>query len=212
MQDAPPPAAPAQAEQTSRRSGQRRDSTQKAIRDASISMFSEYGYHAVTLRKLADRIGIQAGSLYNHIENKQQLLADILYEIMSDLVSGFERDVLPLKGPEQRLHGFIRNHISFHTRRQEEVFIGNMEMRSLSEENRAKLVALRDRYQQYLIDILREGQQGGVFEVYDVRMVAFAILGMLNAVANWFRPDGSQSAEDIVAHYTRFVAKMVARA
>ena len=38
---------------------QRGDTTQKAIRDAAISMFSEFGYHAVTLRGLADRIGIQ---------------------------------------------------------------------------------------------------------------------------------------------------------
>jgi AcrR family transcriptional regulator len=208
MADTPSPVADAPTVQ--RRTGQRGDATQKAIRDAAISMFSEYGYHAVTLRKLADRIGIQAGSLYNHIENKQQLLADILYEILNDLVVGFERDVAPLQGPKARLRGFIRNHVSFHTRRQEEVFIGNMEMRSLSPENRARLVALRDRYQQYLIDILRDGQAKGVFEVYDVRMKAFAILGMLNAVANWFRPNGEQSDDDIIAHYTHFVEKLVA--
>ncbi len=188
----------------------RRDSTQKAIRDVAISMFSEFGYHAVTLRKLADRIGIQAGSLYNHIENKQELLFEILYEIMSDLVRGFEEKVAPVKGAEARLDAFIRNHVAFHTARKEEVFIGNMELRNLSPENRAKMVALRDRYQSHLIEILREGQQAGVFEVREPRMIAFAVLGMLNAVANWFNPGGRQSADEIADNYVELIHAMVA--
>ena len=192
------------------RQTQRRDSTQKAIRDAAISMFSEYGYHAVTLRKLADRIGIQAGSLYNHIENKQELLFEILYEIMSDLVKSYESKVAPVKGAEARLDAFIRNHVEFHTARKEEVFIGNMELRNLSAENRERMVELRDRYQNYLIEILREGQASGIFHVRDARMLAFAILGMLNAVANWFNPAGRRSADDIAEHYAHLIHAMVA--
>lgn len=192
------------------RQGQRRGSTQKAIRDAAISMFSEYGYHAVTLRKLADRIGIQAGSLYNHIENKQELLFEILYEIMSDLVKSYETRVAPVTGAQARLDAFIRNHVEFHTARKEEVFIGNMELRNLSAENRERMVALRDSYQNHLIEILREGQASGVFHFRDARMLAFAILGMLNAVANWFNPAGRSSAEDIAEHYAQLIHAMVA--
>jgi AcrR family transcriptional regulator len=187
----------------------RGDATQKAIRDAAIAMFSELGYHAVTLRSLADRIGIQAGSLYNHIENKQELLFEILHEIMSDLVRSFEEKVAPVKGAQARLDAFIANHVAFHTARQQEVFIGNMELRNLSPENRAKLIALRDRYQAHLLAILREGRSIGAFTMQDDRMVAFAILGMLNAVANWFNAEGRRSADDIAAQYTKLIHAMV---
>lgn len=193
-----------------RRLGERRDSTQKAIRETAISMFYEYGYHAVTLRKLADRIGIQAGSLYNHIENKQELLFEILYDIMNDLVVSFEQEVAPLKTPEERLRAFIHNHVVFHTARKEEVFIGNMELRNLSPENREKMIALRDRYQNFVVEILRDGQNAGVFKVGNPRMVAFAILGMLNSVANWFNPAGNQSADDIADQYTGYIHAIVA--
>lgn len=188
---------------------QRGDTTQKAIRDAAISMFSEFGYHAVTLRGLADRIGIQAGSLYNHIENKQDLLFRILFEIMSDLLRTFEEKVAPAEGSAARLDAFVENHIAFHTARKEEVFIGNMELRNLSPENLAKMIALRDRYQKYLVDILRAGQTAGAFQIRDVRMLAFAVLGMLNAVANWFDPGGRQSADKIAEHYKHLVHGMV---
>ncbi|MEP9386040.1 TetR/AcrR family transcriptional regulator [Mesorhizobium sp. KR9-304] len=203
------PSANAADRPTPGRQGQRRDSTQKAIRDAAISMFSEFGYHAVTLRKLADRIGIQAGSLYNHIENKQELLFEILYEIMSDLVRSFEEKVAPVNGPQARLDAFIQNHVAFHTARKEEVFIGNMELRNLSPENRAKMVALRDRYENYVIEILREGQATGVFARSDPKMASFAIFGMLNSVANWFNPGGQRSADDIAKQYTQFIHAML---
>lgn len=188
----------------------RRDSTQRAIRDTAISMFSEFGYHAVTLRKLADRIGIQAGSLYNHIENKQELLFEILYEIMGDLVRSYEEKVEPVTGPVEKLDAFIRNHVDFHTSRKEEVFIGNMELRNLSQENRALMVELRDRYQKRLTEILREGQNAGLFHIQDAQMLTFAILGMLNAVPNWFDPAGRRSAADIAEYYAELIHAMVA--
>ncbi|MEC9344266.1 MAG: TetR/AcrR family transcriptional regulator [Pseudomonadota bacterium] len=207
----PTPAAPSTRDPGGPgRQGHHRDSTQKAIRDAAISMFSEHGYHAVTLRKLADRIGIQAGSLYNHIENKQELLFEILYDIMNDLVVSFEEKVAPVEGPQERLRAFIRNHVVFHTARKEEVFIGNMELRNLSPENRGKLIDLRDKYQRYVVDILEEGCREGVFSVAEPRLAAFAILGMPNAVANWFNPAGPQSADDIADQYTRYINAMVA--
>lgn len=188
----------------------RGDSTQKAIYDTAISMFSEFGYHAVTLRKLADRIGIQAGSLYNHIENKQELLFEILYGIMSDLVRSYEEKVRHVSGTQDKLDIFIRNHVDFHTSRKEEVFIGNMELRNLSPENRARMVELRDSYQKHLIEILRQGQAEGLFHVQDVHMLTFAILGMLNAVPNWFDPSGRRSADDIAQHYAELIHAMVA--
>ena len=210
MVDLPAATSGAADQPVTGRQAQRRDSTQKAIRDNAISMFSEFGYHAVTLRKLADRIGIQAGSLYNHIENKQELLFEILYEIMSDLVKSYDEVVAPVNGPRPRLDAFIRNHIAFHTARKEEVFIGNMELRNLSPENRDRMVVLRDTYQNYLIEILKEGQSAGVFDVRDARMLAFAILGMLNSVANWFNPAGRSSADDIADHYVELIHAMVA--
>jgi AcrR family transcriptional regulator len=188
----------------------RRDSTQKALRDAAVSMFAEFGYHAVTLRNLADRIGIQAGSLYNHIENKQQLLFEILQEIMIDLITGCETALASAHSPAERLEAFIDNHITFHTSRQSEVFIGNMELRNLSPENFAKMVALRDQYQRHLSDILLEGKEHGAFELREVRMTTFAVFGMLNGVSNWFNPAGPQTSAQVAEHYRDLVLRIVA--
>src|SRR5262245_2395598 len=52
--------------------------TREAIIRAGMNLFAEYGYHASTLRKLAEQVGIEAGSLYNHMASKNELLSDML--------------------------------------------------------------------------------------------------------------------------------------
>ncbi len=51
--------------------------TMEAIRKAGLRLIFEHGYAAMSLRQLASEVGIQAGSLYNHIATKQELLFDL---------------------------------------------------------------------------------------------------------------------------------------
>ncbi|WP_373237574.1 TetR/AcrR family transcriptional regulator [Cohaesibacter celericrescens] len=54
-------------------SGSGGEKTLHAIYDASIELIYQNGYEAVSLRQLAGTVGIQVGSLYNHIASKQEL-------------------------------------------------------------------------------------------------------------------------------------------
>jgi AcrR family transcriptional regulator len=187
----------------------RNGNTQSAIREAAVVMFSKYGYHAVTLRKMAEQIGIQAGSLYNHIANKEELLFELLSGIMTDLIESYEEKARGIEDSAKLLDIFIDNHIAFHTSRKAEVFIGNMELRNLSPENYARMVVLRDRYQSVLTDIIHAGANDGAFSVRNERMTVFAIFGMLNAVANWFDAEGAMSTDELSEYYRELVWKLV---
>jgi AcrR family transcriptional regulator len=191
------------------RGGARKGNTQEAIREAAVMMFSKQGYHAVTLRKMAEQIGIQAGSLYNHIANKEELLFELLSGIMADLIDGFEEKTAGVEDPGDRLNLFIDNHLAFHTTRKAEVFIGNMELRNLSPDNHARMVELRDRYQGCLADIIHAGAAQGLFAVRDERMTVFAIFGMLNSVSTWFNPGGPLGMAEVSDFYRDIVWKVV---
>jgi AcrR family transcriptional regulator len=187
----------------------RNGNTQNAIREAAVDMFSKYGYHAVTLRKMAEQIGIQAGSLYNHIANKEELLFELLSGIMIDLIRGYEEKAEGIERPGELLNVFIDNHIEFHTTRKSEVFIGNMELRNLTPEHHTSMVELRDCYQAHLAEIIHAGAKSGEFAVRSERLAVFAIFGMLNGVANWFDPSGPLSMDNVIEHYREFIWKMV---
>jgi hypothetical protein len=74
-----------------------------------------------------------------------------------------------------------------------------MELRSLADEPRAAVIALRRQYEQEVISILRDGMATGAFLPRDATVSAFAIIGMLTSVCQWYRPGGRLGADEIVA-------------
>ncbi len=49
--------------------------TKERIVDAGMATFAETGYHGLSMRQVAERLGAHAGSLYYHVRGKEELLA-----------------------------------------------------------------------------------------------------------------------------------------
>src|SRR5207249_7426989 len=62
------------------------ESTAGEIRSVALDLFYKHGFQATTLRHIASRVGIQVGSLYNHITSKGELLFDIMETVMQALL------------------------------------------------------------------------------------------------------------------------------
>lgn len=58
--------------------------TKEYILECAIDLFSEKGYKEVTVREIADKVGIKASSLYKHYKSKEEILENIfsLFRIM----------------------------------------------------------------------------------------------------------------------------------
>jgi AcrR family transcriptional regulator len=182
--------------------------TALAIRHAAVKLIAEHGFQGMNLRELADRIGIKAGSLYNHIDSKQRLLFDLLRGVMEDVLATMEAALDGHVAPEDRLRVFVRQHIEFHVDRRQEVFIGNMELRSLTNAQYAKIVALRSQYEKCLQAILEAGVAAGRFSVPNVKMATFGVISMLTGVCQWYRPNGPLSRDQLVDIHTILVFQM----
>lgn len=60
------------------------------IREAACILFCQAGYKGMGMRRLAAAVGIQVGSLYNHIESKQALLYELISEYEMHLLHVFK--------------------------------------------------------------------------------------------------------------------------
>ncbi|MFO1221499.1 MAG: TetR/AcrR family transcriptional regulator [Burkholderiaceae bacterium] len=170
--------------------------TEQTVRDmqrAATRLIALHGFEGMNLRMLADEIGVKAGSFYNHIESKEQLLHTLLRDTMRELMAGIDAALAGAAGPADALRRFVAFHIEFHAVRRDQVFIGNAELRSLSAAHRREIVALRDAYEQRLAAILRAGERTGVFAPGDVRVATYALIAMLSGVCTWYRAGGRLS-------------------
>ena len=171
------------------------------MKQAATRLIAKHGFEGMNLRMLADEIGVKAGSFYNHIDNKQALLHELLTDTMREILAGLDQALEGARDPLDALQRFVAFHIEFHAVRRDAVFIGNAELRSLSEAQRDDVVALRNAYEQRLRKILRDGEAAGLFQPGDIKVASYALIAMLSGVCNWYRPDGRQSVAQLVSQY-----------
>nr|WP_309501496.1 TetR/AcrR family transcriptional regulator [uncultured Roseovarius sp.] len=189
--------------------GSHSGTTRPRIRAAALRLFARHGYAAVSMRKIAAEVGVQAGALYNYTPDKQSLLVDLMQGHMRDLLAAWN-DVPQGETPLEALEAFTRFHIRFHSGRPDEVFVSYMELRNLEPENFAVIEGLRRDYEEQLETIIRQGIATGDFVATEPKVTSMAVIAMLTGVNTWFRQDGRLSLDDVEALYWEMVRKAVA--
>jgi TetR/AcrR family transcriptional regulator, cholesterol catabolism regulator len=185
----------------------RGDRTAEAIRMAAVRLFYEHGYEATSLRQIASEVGRTVGSVYNHISSKEDLLYSIMSGIMRDLLDETERIAAAYEDPVARLRAVAELQVAFHAGRAQEVFLGNSELRSLPPVRRAAVVELRDAYERIFREIVEQGVRARAFHVADVRLATYSILAMGSRVADWYRPGGRLTLEQVASGHADFVLR-----
>ena len=174
------------------------EETAKAIREAAVRVIAKHGFQAASLREIAKEVGIRAPSLYNHIKSKENLLFGLLKEPLRAMIAEYSMLTKGITDPVTRLQLFTQVHLNFHLNSRLEVFIGNMELRSLSGPHYRAITALREEYSRLLQRIIEDGVKDGVFTAPQPRVVTLVMLGMLSGVCNWYKPNGPLSSEEMM--------------
>ncbi len=165
---------------------------------AAGRLFAERGYHGTSMRDLGDALGLHGSSLYAHVGSKNELLEDLVADGVRQCLALAE-SVLSTPGePEAKLEALIVGHV--------ELVVANLdtwstfvnEYRFLPEDQRSRVVKLRDDYQDAFRRVLRAGVSQGRFRAdLDIHRTATLVLSMLNAVPGWYRPDGGQTGAEV---------------
>ena len=64
--------------------------TKEKIIYESLNLFSTKGFDAISVRDIANAVGIKASSLYNHFKNKQDIVDTIIEKYSKDVTNFFE--------------------------------------------------------------------------------------------------------------------------
>jgi len=183
--------------------------TEAAIREAALRLIARVGYEALSMRRLAEEVGLGAAALYRYFPTKQAILFDLLKAHMDDLLIAWD-EVRPPRtiAAPRRLEAFTRFHIRYHLPRAHGVFLSYMELRSLSPENFAAIEALRRQYERDLAEILADGAAAGQLAAEEPRVTARAIIAMLTGITTWYRAKGPLGPRDVEDIYWNMVARM----
>ncbi len=164
----------------------------------------ERGLASLTMQAIADRLGMTKGNLYYYFENKQDLLYGChlaCIRLSLRALGDVRRSTEP---PGTRLSQVLNRHTRAIT---DEVYGAVLltDLESLTPAQRKRYVAMRDRFERGVRQIIREGVERGEFRKVDPRLAGFAILGAINWIPKWYNPKGELSSAEIADAFADFL-------
>jgi AcrR family transcriptional regulator len=182
---------------------------QEILRTAA-RLFQQQGYDGTSMNDVAAALKLSKGGLYHHFQSKDEILFNLMSHAM-DITE--ERVIAPVKAianPEDRLRALIRLHIGVVLgERDREITVMLHENHPLTPALRKRINARKKDYVHFVENLIAEVQnaRGGSNSDSSKRNVtpraaAFALLGMINWIYQWYRPDGSLQEESLVQQYT----------
>src|SRR4026208_357373 len=101
----------------------RKASKKELILQKAATMFRQKGFAATSMRDLAESVGIEAASLYNHIQSKSEILQEIIFRIAGDCNSQLESLDIDNMSSLKKIESLIRFHVQMMLHRFDDYYV-----------------------------------------------------------------------------------------
>lgn len=169
-------------------------------------VFYEKSYEGASMQDIANAVALTKAGLYHHIGSKDQLLFEIMNYGMDILQETVVDKVKGIADPREKLRRTIAGHIDLIVRaRDREITVILHENRSLRGSLRKKINARKRQYIEFLEELIaRVQEQAGGKGLLPPRLAAFALLGMINWLYQWYRAEGPVKQSELTRSYVDF--------
>lgn len=179
-------------------STRKKNTRKEMISLAAARLFREKGFNATGMRDIADAVGIEAASLYNHIRSKSELLQDICFRVANDFHAQLNQlDLNADLNSLERLAAIMRQHIHMWVNRLDEAIVANNESKYLEDPYNATFQNERKAYARRLEQIIEEGIKKGQIKKVKPYVVVQTMLSAVRGIEFWHRTKKNISIEDL---------------
>lgn len=162
-------------------------SKKELILKKAAALFREKGYAGSTMRELADMVGVEAPSLYNHIGSKAELLQAICFNVAGLFNQHLAEIHQTPSNYSKKLEEIIRFHIHMMQESFDEVYVSNHEWKQLPAPLFAEYLEQRRAYETVLTGWMEEGIRKKEFKKLNPRLTVLTILSAVRGLESWFR-------------------------
>ncbi len=176
------------------------------ILETAMRLFAERNYAGASMRDIAAAVNLKPASLYAHFKSKEQMLASLIEIGHREHHQATRAAVLAANNDSvSRLSAWVEAHVRFHGSYPMLSTVINHELHALPATQVQAAQTLRDQVIQMLNDLLKQGQQEGVFRFrHDIWLASAAIGAMGMRVAHWFNEDQPHELGDVARAYVDF--------
>ena len=175
------------------------------IIEAAAHVFAERGFHGATTQDIADVLGIRQASLYHYFPSKEGALEMVCLYGGGGFVEVAKAIAAGPGSATDRLARLIKAHLAPLKDRSDFVRVFLNDRKHLPTESRRRIGKLSRALERIFEDVLKEGVRRGELRAdLDTRLAVLGILGMANAVANWYRNE-DVAVDRVGAEFARLI-------
>lgn len=168
-----------------------------AIIQSAAALFRSKGFKASSMRELAEAIGVEAPSLYNHIGSKGELLQAICFKVAAAFTEHLQ---LVENAPDsviKKTEQLIRFHISIMLQEYDEVFVANHEWKHLEEPFLTDFLTQRRLYEKRMARLIEEGIGKKELKNIHPHVAVLTILSAVRGIEFWQRHNSAITAREL---------------
>ena len=180
---------------------QRRKASKKdLILEKAAAMFRQKGFAATSMRDLAETVGIEAASLYNHIRSKNEILEAICFDVANRFNNNMALIETGQHNSISKIETLLRFHIRQMVEKYEEVYVSDREWKHLEEPYLSNFQNQRSNYRKKFAAIIEAGIQKNEIRKIDAPTAVLIMLHAVSGIESWHRSKSRINADELEAN------------
>lgn len=170
---------------------------EQVIRKAA-ELFREKGYAASSMRDLAQKLGIEAASLYSHIKSKEEILQSLCFDMAGEFRKSLDEVEKINTSAADKLSRGITGHIQVMAKDLTASAVFMNEHRHLSQPWLREFLLLRINYINRFKAIIEAGVKAGEFKAeIDRKLAVMTLFSSLNWMPLWYDPSSAIDSNEL---------------
>ena len=167
--------------------GKKNSPRKEVILEKAAHLFRKNGFNATSMRDLAENVGVEAASLYNHIYSKAELLQEICFKIANKFTEHMDEVVASDQAAIVKIEAILRFHIRQMIHNFEEVYVSDREWKHLTDPYLSNFKNQRRTHRQRIATIIEEGIGKGEIKKIDAPTAVLILLHAVSGIESWHR-------------------------
>jgi AcrR family transcriptional regulator len=167
------------------------------ILQKAAAMFRQRGFAATSMRDLAEVVGIEAASLYNHISSKNEILEAICFEMANHFNTHMDQIEATRQSALSALEAILRFHIRQMIDNYEQVYVSDREWKHLQEPYLSNFQTQRRNYRKRIAQLIETGIQKKEILAIDSATAVLIMLHAISGIESWHRSKKRISAREL---------------
>ena len=163
-------------------------STRNRIDSGAAQLFVRNGYDGTSMRDLARNLGLRPSSIYGHVKSKQELLFRVMERLMDEVLARANEALSTVGEPQELVRRLVVMNIC--QPGPYETALLQSGLKSLQPRDRAAITRKQRDYRNLWLEVLKDGQKRGAFNIKDPKLAFLGIDGALVHIERWFNPSG----------------------